>query len=127
MPFSTDRCGLGYQVLGSILGYVACFAGLAIAVPTGSRSLPEPGDTMLLPGSESETEDAPVWLNSPEQALAQAKTEYKPVFLLFGSEGCAWCERTRNEVLKDSQIDSQLRRFVCVRIDIERAPGIAAQ
>ena len=127
MPFSTDRCGLGYQVLGSILGYVACFAGLACAVPTGSRSLPEPGDNMLLPGSESETEDAPVWLNSPEQALAQAKTEYKPVFLLFGSEGCAWCERTRNEVLKDSQIDSQLRRFVCVRIDIERAPGIAAQ
>ncbi len=69
--------------------------------------------------------DALDWRVDLEQALAEASATYKPVVVFFDAEWCAWCRRTRSEVLTDTAVMEQLQHFVRVEIDIDRNQATA--
>lgn len=61
-----------------------------------------------------------------EEALAQAKTQNKKVFVDFHTSWCVYCKKMAKEAFPDEQVGAYFnRKFVCVKIDAE-APGMKA-
>ncbi len=62
------------------------------------------------------------WLTNLDAAKAQAKSQNKPIYLLFtGTEWCPWCMKMEKEVYaKPAFWTSFQDKFVFVKIDIGR-------
>lgn len=59
------------------------------------------------------------WMTSYEDALAQAKSEKKPLLLFFtGSDWCGWCHKLENEVLDTMDFSDEAgQKFIFVLVD----------
>ena len=58
-----------------------------------------------------------MWQDNLDTAMAVAEAEYKPIFLLFSSPSCSWCQRLRDEVIPSPEIEKLLQHFILVDID----------
>ncbi|MGC8667467.1 MAG: thioredoxin family protein [Chthonomonadales bacterium] len=65
-----------------------------------------------------------------EPAFADARLEARrlnrPLMVVFEAPWCGWCARMERQCLRDSAVVNLSRRFVCVRVDVDRQPDIAA-
>ncbi len=70
--------------------------------------------------------DNPVaWLPWGPAALAQARTEQKPVFLSIGYSTCHWCHVMAHESFEDPAIAALLNtHFIPVKVDREERPDV---
>jgi len=61
------------------------------------------------------------WQTDYSQALNQAKTQSKPIFLFFTGKGwCSYCTKLENEVLKTADFQNAVgNQFVFVEIDYQ--------
>ena len=59
------------------------------------------------------------WKTGYTGALERASSRGRPVFVVFESAGCGWCRLMKRDVLTDKRIVEKLRRFECVRVDVE--------
>lgn len=87
-----------------------------LATPTPPRG-PSPVPTIppaLPPVHEG---DEILWSEkSLDEALAEAKSEGKPVFIVFVS-GCPACGEMDRKTFRDLRVVAQSRRFVCIRLE----------
>lgn len=74
----------------------------------------------LDPARPRAAEPAP-WLEVPlSEAKTRAKREGKPLLVFFFAETNEWCYRYDYYTFPDREVDRLLRRFVLVRIDVEK-------
>ena len=71
--------------------------------------------------------EGPLWLHDLDAALPLAGSRYQPVFALFTSPDCIWCERLKATVLNQPEVLALLSHFVPVEIDVTRRPQTAAE
>lgn len=66
--------------------------------------------------------DDSVWLESYDQAKAQAAAQGKDIFVLFtGSDWCIWCKRLESEVLNQDGFAAKVSSdFVLLKLDFPR-------
>jgi len=66
------------------------------------------------------------WLGY-EDALARAAVEGKPVYIYFYSKSCPYCEMMEKNTFPNASVNEMLNtRFIPVRVDVERRPGLAS-
>lgn len=92
------------------------------AARTGGTSTVRPASDIQVPAIPStpkpETKELH-FMNDLEMAMVKAKTEYRPIFLLFSSTECQWCIKLKEEILKRPEIIKLLEHFILVDIDVE--------
>mgnify|MGYP001793935638 CR=1 FL=1 len=65
------------------------------------------------------------WWPWCDEALAQAKTDNKPIFLSIGYSSCHWCTVMEGEAFSDTEIASYLNDyFLPIKVDREERPDI---
>ena len=67
------------------------------------------------------------WRSDFAAAQAEARTANKPILLYFTAEWCGPCQEMRRYVWTDPQVAEALKKFVPVRIDVDRDPKLAQQ
>lgn len=73
----------------------------------------------------SESAGGVTWSQSYEVGTKVAAMEKSPVLLFFTAAWCPWCRKLEREVLAEPKISSELRKFVCVKLDVDKNPGVA--
>ena len=70
--------------------------------------------------------DNPVdWQPWDEAALAQARSEDKPILLSIGYSACHWCHVMAHESFEDENVAALMNpRFVCIKVDREERPDL---
>ena len=70
--------------------------------------------------------DNPVhWRPWGPAALAEARTEDRPIMLSVGYAACHWCHVMAHESFEDAEIAAILNRhFVAIKVDREERPDI---
>ncbi|MEB3226314.1 MAG: thioredoxin domain-containing protein [Synechococcus sp.] len=70
--------------------------------------------------------DNPIdWWYWCDEALAQAKTDNKPIFLSIGYSSCHWCTVMEGEAFSDPEIAAYLNsHFLPIKVDREERPDI---
>ncbi len=66
-----------------------------------------------------------VWARSYQDGLKAAEVESRPAMLFFTASWCPWCHKMEDQTLSQADMVSKLRRFVCVKIDVEKHRDIA--
>jgi len=65
------------------------------------------------------------WYPWGREALANARTENKPIFLSVGYSSCYWCHVMERESFMDPEIARVLNaNFVCIKVDREERPDV---
>ncbi len=59
-----------------------------------------------------------------DQGLARAKTQHKPVCLVFFATWCPHC-KNYSHVFEDPRVVVEAKKFVMVHIDVDRQPDVA--
>jgi thiol-disulfide isomerase/thioredoxin len=77
------------------------------------------------PSPPAEREGGIVWSQSYEVGTKVAATEKSPVLLFFTASWCSWCRKLEREVLVEPEVMSELRKFVCVKLDVDRDHDVA--
>jgi thioredoxin-like negative regulator of GroEL len=76
------------------------------------------------PGITTEEHGKLDWFQgSFEEALAQAKTSNKLVFVDFWTTWCGWCKKLNQDTFSDDSVVALMKDFVCVSMDAESTPG----
>jgi thioredoxin-related protein len=65
------------------------------------------------------------WSQSYEVGTKVATMEKSPVLLFFTASWCRWCEKLEREVLVEPKVVSELRKFVCVKLDVDKNHDVA--
>ena len=68
-----------------------------------------------------------VWSTNMAQAQTFAQSVHRPLLLEFHTQGCEWCAKMEAETFSDPRVVELSRRFVCIRLDGEIEPILAAQ
>lgn len=76
---------------------------------------------LLAPASAAEP-----WREDLPAALDEAAAGKRPLVLMVGSAGCAWCTRLRDESAADPAARRALAETVAVEVRAERHPGLVA-
>ncbi len=59
------------------------------------------------------------------EALAQAKSEDKPILLSIGYSACHWCHVMEHESFEDEEVAKVMNElFVCIKVDREERPDL---
>jgi uncharacterized protein YyaL (SSP411 family) len=65
------------------------------------------------------------WYPWSEEALQEAKTEDKPIFLSIGYSACHWCHVMAHESFEDEEVAAILNQdFVSIKVDREERPDL---
>lgn len=75
----------------------------------------------LLPARSSDIQ----WQKSYIAAMQLAKRQKKPVLLQFYAEWCSPCKVMAATTLKSDQVVKLSRRFIAVRVDVDKAQELA--
>jgi thioredoxin 1 len=81
------------------------------------------GEQAKSPSAERESSLA--WSQSYDVGAKVAAMEKSPVLLFFTASWCRWCEKLEREVLVEPKVVSELRKFVCVRLDVDKNHDVA--
>jgi thioredoxin-related protein len=73
----------------------------------------------------AQRESGVVWSQSYEVSTKVAATEKSPVLLFFTASWCPWCQKLEREVLVEPKVVSALRKFVCVKLDVDKNHDVA--
>lgn len=66
-----------------------------------------------------------VWSQSYDVGTKVAAMEKSPVLLLFTASWCRWCQKLEREVLVEPKVVSELRKFICVKLDVDKNHDVA--
>ncbi|MBN1510238.1 MAG: thioredoxin family protein [Sedimentisphaerales bacterium] len=94
----------------------------AIVLLLASALLPAAGKTSSRP---AEREGSVTWSQSYDVGTQVAAMEKSPVLLFFTASWCPWCHRLEREVLVEPKVASELRKFVCVKLDVDKNHDVA--
>ncbi len=65
------------------------------------------------------------WYAWGAEALAQARSENRPILLSIGYSACHWCHVMERESFEDEAIAAVMNRhFVCIKVDREERPDL---
>lgn len=79
----------------------------------------------LSPYLQDHANDPVHWHPWCDDALKQAKTENKPIFLSIGYASCHWCHVMARESFQDESVADLLNKFfICIKVDREERPDI---
>ncbi len=85
-----------------------------------------------LPAGEEQTsspaprpESSLAWSQSYEAGTKVAAMEKRPLLLFFTASWCPWCRKLEQEVLVEPKVMSELRKFVCVKLDVDKNHDVA--
>ena len=67
------------------------------------------------------------WLDSLDEALAQAARDERLVLADVRSDGCGWCDKLEAETFTDARVAAKLATFTLVKIDFNRQRDLALQ
>lgn len=73
----------------------------------------------------AQREGGVVWSQSYEVSTKVAATEKSPCLLFFTASWCRWCQKLEREVLVEPKVVSVLRKFVCVKLDVDKNRDVA--
>jgi len=73
----------------------------------------------------AEREGGVAWSQSYDVGTKVAAMEKSPVLLFFTASWCRWCRKLEREVLVEPTVMSQLRKFVCVKLDVDKNHEVA--
>ncbi|MCH8217048.1 MAG: thioredoxin family protein [Planctomycetes bacterium] len=90
-----------------------CMAG-GLAAFAAATPRPESGD-------RSKT----LWFKSYAEGMRFAKAHERPVLIKFSAVWCGWCKKLDEEVLAQAAIVDELRKFVCIKVDVDKNPHVA--
>ena len=65
------------------------------------------------------------FLDSYEQAKAEARATNRRILLYFTGPGCAWCRVLESRTFTDAEVVDLSRRFVCVELRTDRDTKLA--
>ena len=65
------------------------------------------------------------WSQSYEVGTKVAAMEKSPVLLFFTASWCRWCQKLDREVLVEPKVVSELRKFICVKLDVDKNHDVA--
>ena len=65
------------------------------------------------------------WSTSYRDSLDKAKLKKLPILIKFEASWCVWCEKMEEEVFTNPEIIEELKKFVCVKIDVDKQTDIA--
>ncbi|UCD48912.1 MAG: thioredoxin family protein [Phycisphaerales bacterium] len=75
--------------------------------------------------SGARTETGIAWVRSYQDAREVAKGKNRPMLVFFTASWCPWCHKMEDETLNQEEVVSSLRRFACVKIDVEKHRDMA--
>ncbi len=58
---------------------------------------------------------------------ARARNEAKPILLSFTSSNCVWCRKMDTETFRNPELAGLSRKVVCVQVDCDNNPAVAAK
>lgn len=67
------------------------------------------------------------WKFDMVAALQEAKSSGKPVMVDFYTEWCGWCKKLDSDTYTNSNVQKLAEKFICVKVDAEKTPEIAAR
>ncbi len=73
----------------------------------------------------AERESGVAWSQSYDVSTKVAAMEKSPVLLFFTASWCQWCQKLEREVLVEPKVVSELRKFVCVKLDVDKNRDVA--
>jgi len=65
------------------------------------------------------------WARSYQDVFRVAEAEGSPVMLFFSASWCPWCDKMESETFSHGDVLSRLRRFTCLKIDVEKDRDLA--
>ena len=65
------------------------------------------------------------WSQSYDVGAKVAAMEKSPLLLFFTASWCPWCRKLEQEVLAEPKVMSELRKFVCVKLDVDENHDVA--
>jgi len=77
------------------------------------------------PSPPAEQEGGVVWSQSYEVGTKVAAMEKSPILLFFTASWCSWCRKLEREVLVEPEVMSELRKFICVKLDVDKNHDVA--
>lgn len=78
------------------------------------------------PVQEEVAAESVSWIYSYSEALTRASFEQKLVMMDFYADWCGWCKKMDSETYQDSKVIAASKNFICLKIDADRYPEIAA-
>ncbi|MBI3948604.1 MAG: thioredoxin family protein [Armatimonadetes bacterium] len=67
------------------------------------------------------------WGSSVKDALTEAARDGRLVMIGFSDEDCTWCDRMDGETLASPEVIEMAKRFVPVRIEVDKTPEAARE
>ena len=94
---------------------------LILAITAGQLFAAQPADSP----APAEPATGVVWSQSYEVGMKVAQMEQSPILLFFSASWCPWCRKLEQEVLVQPQVASELRKFICVKLDVDKNRDVA--
>lgn len=70
-------------------------------------------------------ESGVAWSQSYDVGTKVAAMEKSPILLFFTASWCPWCQKLEREALAEPKVISELRPFVCVKLDVDKNHDVA--
>ncbi len=94
---------------------------LIVAIAVVQICAAQPADSP----APAESATGVVWSQSYDVGMKVAKMEQSPILLFFSASWCPWCRKLEQGVLTQPQVTSELRRFICVKLDTDKNRDVA--